>query len=232
MERSEADVLSEVYGSLQAYLIKSSLSLQLEDTRQTGLLKRHFDIVIYKGIAPLAVVEVKSSLTNKNILARATDQIRSALVITNARFGIVTDNESFYLYDRSKKDLDFVSLKLIDIITRIINPDKVRVARKYHQQVLKIILDAAQKHLNDNLELLQIIRGKSFLSLIQFDSVSNTFHLSGDDNGTNSFENQFFIKLLGEFTQKQVCRYTSLQAIFSMVNNNDLIVKKAKTQEQ
>ena len=67
------------------------------------MLVKYFDVVIYKGNNPLAIIEVKARFDNKNLLARATDQVRSALTITNARFGIVTDNERFFIYDRSKK---------------------------------------------------------------------------------------------------------------------------------
>jgi hypothetical protein len=59
----------------------SGLILKPLDKWETALLRREFDLVIYKGTNPLAVVEVKGSFENKNILARATDQVRSALSI-------------------------------------------------------------------------------------------------------------------------------------------------------
>src|SRR5690606_14729478 len=88
-------------------LANTNLEIRTEDKWQTSILKRYFDIVIYKGFNPIAVIEVKNRLVNKNLLAIATDQVRSALSITNARFGIVTDNEVFYFYDRNEKDKDF-----------------------------------------------------------------------------------------------------------------------------
>lgn len=218
MERFDSEIEKLVFNRFQEQLITTDLTMRREDKWQTALLTRFFDIVIYKGSIPLAVIEVKSRLENKNLLARATDQVRSALTITNARFGIVTDNESFYIYDRSKKEEDFVSLPFETIVSRLIKVEKIKIERKDREQVLQIILKAAEKHLSNNQELFNIINSKSFLSRIQFDSENNTYHFTGDDDGISSFENQFFIKLLGEFKEKQICRYTTLKTVFEMIN--------------
>lgn len=218
MERFESEIERLVFNSFQEHLIASNLTLRSEDKWQTALLVRYFDIVIYKGNNPLAIVEVKGRLDNKNLLARATDQVRSALTITNARFGIVTDNEIFFLYDRSKKEQDFVELAFETIVSRLLNAEKIKVYKKDREEVLKIILSAAENHLASNQEFLSFIRSKSFLRRIQFDNNSNTYFFSGDDEGISSFENQFFIKMLGEFKDTQICRYTSLKTIFEMLN--------------
>lgn len=218
MERFESEIEKLVFNRFQELLNASDLTLKREDKWQTALLTRFFDIVIYKGNIPLAVIEVKGRLDNKNLLARATDQVRSALTITNARFGIVTDNEAFYIYDRSKKEEDFVNQPFETIVNRLIKVEKIKVERKDREQVLQIILNAAEKHLSNNQELFGIINSKSFLSRIQFDNDNNTYHFTGDDDGISSFENQFFMKLLGEFKEKQICRYTTLKTVFEMLN--------------
>ncbi len=218
MERYESEIERLVYNRFQELLRVTDLTLRREDKWQTAILIRYFDIVIYKGNNPLAIVEVKGQLENKNILARATDQVRSALTITNARFGIITDNNRFFLYDRSKKEQDFVELLFETIVTQLINVKKIKVDRKDREEVLRVIHSAAETHLASNQEFQSFIRSKSFLGQIQFDSNSNSYFFSGDDEGISSFENQFFIKMLGEFKDTQICRYTSLKTIFEMLN--------------
>ncbi len=83
---------------------------------------------------------------------------------------------------------------------------------------MKIIINAANQHLHNNLEFLTFIKSKSFLQRIQFDQNSNTYIFSDDDGGITSFENQFFNKMFGEFKDTQICRYTSLKTIFEMLS--------------
>lgn len=218
MERFESEIELIVATRFKESLKQTNLEVRLQDRWDTPLLKRRFDIVIYKGVHPLTVIEVKGRLENKNLLARATDQLRSALSITNARFGIATDNQLFYFYDRNEKNLDFVELSFEEIIKRLINPEKIKVVKKDKEDVLNIIIDSANQHLQDNIEFLTFIKSKSFLSRIQFDQNSNTYIFSDDDGGITSFENQFFNKMFGEFKDTQICRYTGLKTIFDMLS--------------
>jgi len=218
MERFESEIEQSVALRFIQSLIGTGLEVKQEDRWETPLLKRWFDIVIYKGSYACAVVEVKGRIENKNLLARATDQVRSAISITNSRFGIVTDGQQYYLYDRNKKDLDFVLVTFDQVISNLINPDKIKVAKKDRQSVLDIIVKSAEKNLGQNQEFLSFIRGKSFLNRIKFDSVLNTYFFSDNDGGITSFENQFFNKMFGEFKDTQICRYTSLKTIFDMLS--------------
>ncbi len=211
----ESELERIIANRFEESLKSNNLAVRLQDRWETSLLKRRFDIVIYKGVHPLAVVEVKN-IENKNLLASATDILRSALSITNARFGIATDNQRFYFYDRNEKDLDFVELSFDEIIRRLLNPEKVKVAKKDKEDILDIIIKSANTHLQDNTEFLSFIKSKTFLSRILFDQNSNSYILSDDDGGITSFENQFFNKMFGEFKDTQICRYTGLKTIFDM----------------
>lgn len=218
MERYDSELELVVANRFREALKQTSLEVRLQDRWETALLKRRFDIVIYKGVHPLAVIEVKAIYQGKNLLARATDILRSALAITNARFGIATDNETFYFYDRNEKELDFFQLSFDEIINRLINPEKVKIQKKDREDILNIIIQAANQHLQDNTEFLTFIKSKSFLSRIQFDQNSNTYLFSDDDGGITSFENQFFNKMFGEFKDTQICRYTGLKTTFDMLS--------------
>lgn len=166
------------------------------------------------------MVEIKESLHNKNTLAIATDQIRSALSITNSRYGIVTDNQINYIYDRDKKEEDFVKITFSDLILYFTNPTEIHVNPEDTKNVLDIIRESAQRHLPDNKELLSLVNSSSFANKICFDRSNISYCIQDNDKGKGLFstENQFFIKMLGEFKGTQVCRYSSLNTIFDMLN--------------
>ena len=219
MERFDSEIEKFVFDKFETSLRDFDLTLKIEDKWETALLRRSFDLVIYKGSTPLVVVEVKSNLMNKNLLARGTDQVRSALSITNARLGVVTDGKQFYLYDRSKKDDDFRPQKFEIVIERILNPDKVRIRKKDREDVSQIIITAAKEHLDENVEFKHFIETKSFISKIKFDDRTSSYYFSDVGVGISSFENQFFNKMFGEFTETEVCRYTSVKTIFDMLSH-------------
>lgn len=218
MERTESELEIIVANRFKEALSSNGLEVRLQDRWETSLLIRRFDIVIYKNIHPLAVIEVKNVSINKNILARATDQVRSALSITNSRFGIATDNQIFYFYDRNNQEADFVEMSFEQIVQRLLNPEKVKVLKQDREGIWNIIIEAANNHLEENIEFHAFIKSKSFLNRIQFDQNSNRYFFSDDDGGISSFENQFFNMMFGEFKDKQICRYTGLKTIFDMLS--------------
>jgi hypothetical protein len=219
MGKYESEIEEIVANRFKEAFRQTNFEVSLQDWWDTPILKGRFDIIIYKGVHPLAVIEVKSTLQNKNFFAQATDTLRSAISITNSRFAIATDNESFYFYDRNEKDLDFFQISFDEIIKRLTNPEKVKIVKKDKENILNIFIEAANQYLQDNSEFLTFIQSRSFLSRIQFDHNSNTYFFSDNDGGITSFENQFFNKMFGEFKDTQICRYTRLKTIFDMLSN-------------
>jgi hypothetical protein len=218
MSRQESNKEKQVYELLSEGLSSSELSIKSQDKWKTPLMTRWFDIVIYKGNYPLAVIEVKESLENKNTLAKATDQVRSALSITNARFGIVTDNETFYLYDRNEKENDFVLINYVVLLVRIADPQHIEISINAKKDILSIIKKAANDFLSENKHFHKFINEISFINKINFDYNSNVFFFSEIAIEENSFENQFFNEMFGEFEETKICRYTSFNTLFSMMN--------------
>ena len=218
MERFESELEKILADRFSEALKGTNLNVRIEDQWKIGLRSAFIDLVIYKGTHPLAVIEIKRTLENKNFLARAIEQVRSAISLTNSRFGIVTDNQTFYIYDRSYKEQDFFELSFNDIVERLVKPERIKVVKKDKEDIRNIIVEAANKYLSDNQEFLNFIKSKSFLSRINFDQNSNSYIFSDDDGGISSFENQFFNKMFGEFKDRQICRYTSLKTIFEMLS--------------
>lgn len=207
-----------VFKRFKESLAETDITIKPQDKWETGLLKRRFDLVLYKGINPIAVIEVKGNLQNKNFLAIGTDQVRSALSITNARFGVVTDGNSFYFYDRNEKERDFALTPFDELIKAIKNPVKIKIHKKDKETVREIITSAAKEHLSNNKEFLQFIKSKSLVSKINFDEETSCYYFLENGEGVSTFENQFFNKMLGEFNDTEICRYTSLRTIFDMLN--------------
>lgn len=218
MNSRESEIENIFLERLKLHIGDKSLRIVSQDRWKTPILTRWFDVVIYKGNNPFAVFEIKSSLSNKNTLARATDQVRSSLSITNARFGIVTDNETFYIYDRNEKENDFIEVSFDEVIGKITNVKNVRINRKVKRQILSIIKESAQIHLSQNSEILDFLKDEKIISKIKFDSNRNSFYFEDRLKNIKSFENQFFNKIFGEFLETKICRYTTLDTLFSMLN--------------
>ncbi|WP_400073772.1 DUF2971 domain-containing protein [Zobellia russellii] len=218
MNSRESKIEKKIFERLKLDIGDKSLRIVSQDRWKTPILNRWFDVVIYKGNNPLAVFEIKSSLGNKNILATATDQVRSSLSITNARFGVVTDNETFYIYDRNEKEIDFIEASFEDVIGKITNVKNVQINQKIKRQILSIIKESAQIYLSKNSEISDFLKDEKIISKIKFDSNRNSFYFEDRLKNIKSFENQFFNKIFGEFLETKICRYTTLDTLFSMLN--------------
>lgn len=218
MKRSENDIERLVLDRLYESLHGLNFEIVSQDKWKTSILTRSFDIVVYKSNNPFVVFEIKNSLKRKNTFAIATDQVRSSLTITNARFGVVSDNLEFYLYDRNEKDNDFVKIEFNNLISKLTKVKNITTTKKIKSQILNIITDSAKNHLSSNTDILEFIKDKKLIDKIKFDSKRNTYYFEDRLKTTKSFENQFFNKIFGKFEAKEICRYTSLDTLFSMLN--------------
>ena len=221
MGSSEIEINKNVASRfLEAFGKKSTgLDIHLNDRWEIGSNKVYFDLLISKGANILAVIEVKIGLENKNVLARAMDQVRSGIMITSARFGIVTDGLIYFIYDRKYKDQDFEQKAFGEIIEILISPSQIRIYKKDRDLVANIILEAAYKYFDKESDLLTLLNEKSFITHIHFDSNTNSFYFFDKRSGTSSFENKVFNAMFGEFKEKEICRYTSLNSLYSSLNN-------------
>lgn len=219
MEISEAEIIHIVVNRFESALNQTGLRIKIEDRWKTASSLSIFDIVIYKGTIPLVLIEIKKSIESNNYLSQAIEQVRSGMSIINSRFGIVSDNEKFYFYDRNNKESNFKLISFDEIVKLITKPEKIKVLKKDKEIVLKLINEAAIKHLNENKDFITYINNNTFYNKIIFDFNSSSFHFTDDESGINSFENQFFIKMFGEFKETKICRYTTLNTLFEMLKN-------------
>lgn len=206
-----------VFERFKLRLDNDQYNFKLQDRWQTKLLIRRFDIVIYYEENPLIIIEVKSKLFNKNRIAIGTDQIRSAISITNARYGILTDNEQFYFYERST-DSNFETLSFNEVIKRIKEPTPLNYDQDSYNKIKDIFLNSAINNVPKNKELISILQNDRFENQMKFNNSSNCFCFDQNSFQKSHIENKIFSALIGEFKDTTLCRYSSFDTIFSMIN--------------
>lgn len=176
-----------------------------------------FDLVIFKKNEPIAIIEIKNNLLedNKNTYLVFCEKTTT---LTNTRFCIITDNNSFYFYERNKNEV--LKYTFDEIISQINNFKYSSVNPQQIETVFKIIKDTAKLYLDDNKDFIKYIDDNLIANTIGFDEIKNCFHFNElENNNFNSFENIFFTHLLGEFKAKTIYRYTSLNTLFDSIKN-------------
>jgi hypothetical protein len=214
-----SDLQKDIYYQFEKTL-KNFKELQLEHSDlwiESGY-SRTFDIVIYKGNHARALVEIKSTL-NQNTLVQAKNSVLSGLEITNARFGIITDGVIFHLFDRNKFQSDFIEVTYSNLIEKIQFPGLVIISEELKIKIQSIFIQASAIFLNNSEALKELVMSSSFFTYLDFDNDINQFYFNDKEKGKSSFENKIFLALMGKFNERKICRYTSLESLFSTLNN-------------
>lgn len=109
--------------------LKEHFTFKPDDNWKTSAGYTPFDIVIYKKEIPYAVIEVKSGLADRRIMAAAKNTLEKARRYTGCRFGIITDSREFYIRDYADSGAqDFRMAGFDDIVSRLMSPEDVSVA--------------------------------------------------------------------------------------------------------
>jgi hypothetical protein len=198
---------------------KQGFSVRFYDKTSLSKDKYHeHDIVINKWNKPLAIVEFKNFYDFKPSIQNALS-VNFDLERTLARFEIIVNpNNTIFINDKYKKKEDFHELSFNKLIEIIVNPEPIRFGREEKQTVQNIFLEVQQELLPQNFTLKKILKDDVFLNALNFGKNSFNCFFEDSKTGISEFENQFFISLLGKFEESQICRYTTLNTIFSMLN--------------
>jgi hypothetical protein len=222
MEHFETEIQQDFVKKLKYAITENFIEIKQNDRWSIGRNTNIIDIVIYRGFFPFAVVEIKQKLKEKSNLTNAVESVRAAIILTNSRFGIVTDNNVYYLYDKNRKSQDFEKVSFEKLVNRITRPSKIKSLKKNKETISDIIRNTAKKHLPENHEFLSFIDNNLTYNCIEFDERINSYVFAENCGDILSFENKFFNKMFGEFKDKRICRYTSLGTAFAMLNNLSL----------
>lgn len=168
-----------------------------------------FDIVLYQNDVIYAIIEIKQSLRQPSAFNIAKEQIMRALTLTECRFGIITDGDTYYLKDTSLANTEFQLKEFNQLVAYLINPDA-------------ILSDA------DKMTSLKKALEMFFVDPKKIDSICNDIYFD-EKQGKFSFlnlekEQNFFLnvvdndKSLEEKVNTPIYRYTSLETLFTMLN--------------
>ena len=154
-----------------------------------------FDIVVRYDNIPLAVVEIKQSLNNSRSMDFAKKTITRAFGFLNCKYGVITDNNDFYLFEINNRE-NCEKLNFDEIISKI-----QRVSEPKHLVIenLKQILDN-----NDMGEFVE-----------KLEQQDGAIYFKDDE------ETLFWEKLLGtkEDCPELLYRYTTFDTAFSILKN-------------
>lgn len=213
MKFNESSIQQAVVNRFEQRL-ENNLNFRLvsEDTWNIGTRQARVDIVIYENDYPVVVIEVKKQLSS---FGDGEAQLLRLLSITNARMGIVTDNQTFKFYDRNEKDLGFQEINFDEIISKITNRIPVTFEDDIKRDILTIVKDAAANRIEDDMEF------QNFLSNVTEDNIVFN-ETSGFQFSPEWVEHDLLKNLFGDFKETILCRYTSLNALFSMLKNTSI----------
>ncbi|MFD2099130.1 DUF2971 domain-containing protein [Flagellimonas iocasae] len=174
------------------------------------------DIVIYKWNNALAVIEFKKH-SQRTIFDPFNFSLDNESAL--ARFEIVvTPNDTVFVNDKYKKNEDFNELSFDQLIQTIANPDPIKFGELEKLKIKNVFLELQEELFSDNIVLRRFINQKEFTDCLSLKDNSFSCYFEDSRTGISEFENQFFIALLGKFEDNQICRYTTINTIFSMLN--------------
>lgn len=216
---AEKKLISEFKGQLSSGIDKTKgFKIILEDDweQQTGWIQL-YDIVLYRQGIPFAVFEFKEDKNQINLEAKF---ILSALKITKARYGIFVVRNEYYLLDKGNRFEKLEKINFETLINYLNNPTSIFLSVDIKKEIEKVIYNRVNEFIVNNQKhyFLSFLENSNLFEKIQFNPNSNSFGFVDNNNGLESFENQFFNHLLGEFKEAKICRYTSLKSLFTSLN--------------
>jgi hypothetical protein len=176
-----------------------------------------FDLGFFKKNELFGIIKVvkKLSINNEDYKNYIDDYIN----ISNARLYIITDNQSFYFYDKNDSESKILELTFDEITNKINNVKSIKVDLLEIEKVINIIKTCVKNRLKDNTELIDFIENDLKMSVISFDENKNCFHFfESKRNDLQTFENKFFSLLLGTLEDTKIYRYSSLSTLFESLN--------------
>jgi hypothetical protein len=175
------------------------------------------DLIIKAGKKNIAAIEIKTS----NTLSKAlTGFSADFYFLFKVRYFIYTDGDVFYFYDRFNNPKERIKTDASGFITRVCRQISQDSLRKLKSNIAQIFKQEIQKVSNQFPQL----NGFIFENLSK---ISRELRLASDyilffEGGkidTNSFEHQFFVKLLDNNVPETIYRYSPFNRAFQIVND-------------
>lgn len=156
-----------------------------------------FDIIIQKDIIPYAIIEVIDNIEDSTSFQRAESKLNYLKQISSCRFGILTDNTTFYFCDYNIAPV-YLKKTFEEIVEYLIEP-----VNQHHKEYSCICNLLESNHLS------------FFADKLQYDKHFDEYMFCD-----KTYENDFFSKVLNEGNSiTHLYRYTSLDTLISILNN-------------
>ncbi|MBT1696071.1 DUF2971 domain-containing protein [Fulvivirgaceae bacterium PWU4] len=182
--------------------------LSLEGTKR----RRIPDFLILKGGFPFVIVEIKGErLQLENALSMYVE-----LAEIGVDWIIATDLEGLLLYETSTKISEYRSFDFVYNLFR----DERDQGRKIDDTILSIENEINEILFGDkDIDLKPLLQSGAWSDFIEYNKDGRFFSFKDNrELGLQNFENRLFSHLLKPVTSQVVCRYTTLEATFQMIN--------------
>ena len=169
------------------------------------------DFVLYNGRECIAVIEVKTSLMlNTKLIDKTLNAVRSCCEITQTKKGYVTDGTDAIDVENNKTSLAAI-IELLENeshenkgVVDNPSPKKLETVRTSLKKHLKLISNKEkQKNISD------------FIQSLNIEDIANDSECSLTDKK----EKELMHLILGKYTEKTICRYTSMSGLFRTLND-------------
>lgn len=208
-DRKKAETIEEkLYKKLLAHC-SETFEVKKDDYFKTTSGNQYFDFVIYKDEFPFAIIEHKTNIYRAIDNGSSKRKFISMTKEINARYCVITDNKNFYLYDRYEHLEQFVRTSCKELVEKINNPKDKIVTETEKEQIVEIFKNAVSGNLCD-----EFINNPALKENIVFDNMNRVFCFKSH----SGLESIFFEKLMNQYNFKPIYKYTSLRALFSILN--------------
>jgi hypothetical protein len=178
--------------------------------------KKIVDFLILKGEYPFSIVEVVSPNDTFGLEKHLKNSDIDTQLI-GADYFLVTNLETSILYNYQEKVFDYIILEnFFGLLLKELNEEEIQYFKAgIANQIVESIAS-----LKDNFRILDY-QLNDFANNLSYNSQGRFFHFSTNPSaGLNDFENLFFQKILKHPGEQVVCRYTTLENLYTMINKN------------
>jgi Protein of unknown function (DUF2971) len=227
---AESQFHKRIADFLQEHNLESKYSIiaqaKLSDyTTSPSVRNRVADFMILKGSFPFMIVEVKTRFPKNGIYGEYINRAPLELDLTGADYFAITNLTELIVVNAIRESLDERQEfdEIFNYFEKELTNDEIN---SRIQEIASAIQESVRESnlLTDPQSALSIYAGNSLLSKdlvnkISYNANGRFFHFKAESKlGLNDFEHRLFRSLLGADIEQAVCRYTTFDTLFHMLN--------------
>ena len=177
------------------------------------------DLIIKAGKKNIAAIEIKSS----NSLNRAIKNFTTDFYfLFKVRYFIYTDGLTFFFFDRFTNPKEIIKTDTKGFVTRLTRQISMYSLRKLKMAVSKIIEEQIKS--DNQFPKLNYLFKNNTNKVIRELKLSSDYSLffEGGKTDVDSFEHQFFVKLLDNDVPETIYRYCAFNSAFQILNDGTI----------